>query len=211
LGALDRDNDTVYLCGEHYRGHAEPPIHAVAIKARGNLPGWIDPASNASSQVDGQRLLPIYRGLGLSLQTADNAREAGIYAAWTRLSTGRLKVFQSCRNWLDEFRIFARDENGKIINESKFHLMAATRYLLLDTLGQLARCTAKRAKATPRVFVAKSFCRELDALMLREHGHFTDTWPNSKKKGFRLERRKPLVLYHLNWLRGPDTYRIDNF
>jgi hypothetical protein len=45
-------------------------------------------------------------------------------------------VFRSCRNWLDEFRTFARDENGHIINEPKYHLMAATRYLLLDTLSQ---------------------------------------------------------------------------
>jgi hypothetical protein len=34
-----------------------------------------------------------------------------------------------------EFRIFARDQNGKIINEPKFHLMAATRYLLLDSMN----------------------------------------------------------------------------
>ena len=53
--------------------------------------------------------------------SAENAREAGIYEVWMRLSTGKLKVFRSCRNWLDEFRIFARDENGKIINEQKFH------------------------------------------------------------------------------------------
>jgi hypothetical protein len=57
-------------------------------------------------------------------------------AKWRRLSTGRLKVFRSCKNWLDEFRTFARDENGKIIGEAKYHLMAATRYLLLDTTGR---------------------------------------------------------------------------
>jgi hypothetical protein len=109
----------------------------------------VDPASNASSQVDGQRLLQIYRGLGLSLQTADNAREAGIYAIWTRLSTGRLKVFRSCGNWLDEFRIFARDENGQIMNEAKFHLQAATRYLLLDTLSNWRAAQPKPQKPMP--------------------------------------------------------------
>jgi phage terminase large subunit-like protein len=134
FGAWDRQNDTVYLTGEHYRGQVEPPVHAAAIKARGtSLQGFIDPAANASSQVDGQRLLQIYRSLGLNLRFAQNAREAGIYAVWTRLSTGRLKVFKSCRNWLDEFRTFARDENGNIMSESKYHLMAATRYLLLDS------------------------------------------------------------------------------
>jgi hypothetical protein len=42
---------------------------------------------------------------------------------------------QSCRRWLDEFRVFARDENGQIIQEAKFHGMAATRYLVLNTLN----------------------------------------------------------------------------
>jgi phage terminase large subunit-like protein len=154
FGALDRDNDIVYLTGEHYRGQAEPPIHAAAIKARGNMPGFIDPASNASSQEDGRQLFQIYRQLGLNLQMAENAREAGIYAVWTRLSTGRLKVFRSCKNWLDEFRTFARDENGKIIGEAKYHLMAAPRYLLLDTVGrwQTEQPERRRASGPPQRF-----------------------------------------------------------
>ena len=145
-GAWDRDNDVAYITGEHYRGQAEPVIHAEAIKARGNwIPGFIDPAANGRSQVDGQQLMQIYLKLGLKLRNADNARESGIYTVWSRLSTGKLKVFRSCRNWFDEFRIFARDENGKIINEQKFHLMAATRYLFL---GSMTRWIAKPQRAT---------------------------------------------------------------
>ncbi len=147
-GAWDRDNDVAYITGEHYRGQAEPVIHAEAIKARGNwIPGFIDPAANGRSQVDGQQLMQIYLKLGLKLRNADNARESGIYTVWSRLSTGKLKVFRSCRNWFDEFRIFARDENGKIINEQKFHLMAATRYLFL---GSMTRWIAKPQRATGR-------------------------------------------------------------
>ncbi len=135
-GAWDRDNDVAYLTGEHYRGQAEPLIHADAIKSRGVwIPGFIDPAANQRSQHDGERLLQKYRSLGLNLILAKNARDAGIYEVWTRLSTGKLKVFRSCRNWLDEFRTFARDENGKIINESSYHLMASTRYLFLGAMA----------------------------------------------------------------------------
>ena len=148
FGAWDRDNDIVYLTGEHYRGQAEPPIHATAIRARGPLPGFIDPASNASSQEDGRQLFQIYRGLGLDLRLAKNAREAGIYAVWTRLSTGRLKVFRSCVNWLNEFKTFARDENGNIMSEAKYHLQAATRYLLLDTLGRWEAEQPERRRQT---------------------------------------------------------------
>jgi hypothetical protein len=53
-----------------------------------------------------------------------------------RLSTGKLKVFRSCRNWLNEFRPFCRDEDGKIVNESKYHLMASTRYLFLGHMNR---------------------------------------------------------------------------
>ena len=148
-GAHDRDNDVAYLTGEHYRGQAEPIIHAEAIKARGKwIRGFIGPAANGRSQIDGRQLLQIYRGLGLTLQMAENAREAGIYEVWMRLSTGKLKVFRSCRNWLDEFRIFARDENGKIINEQKFHLMAATRYLFMG--GMISCWTVNEPPSTPR-------------------------------------------------------------
>ncbi|HJT71424.1 MAG TPA: terminase family protein, partial [Terriglobales bacterium] len=148
-GAHDRDSDIAYLTSEHYRGQAEPIIHAESIKARGIwIPGFIDPAANGRSQIDGQQLFQIYKNQGLKLQMADNAREAGIYEVWMRLSTGKLKVFRSCRNWLSEFRTFARDEDGKIINEQKFHLMAATRYLFMG--GKIARWVAKPVPPKPQ-------------------------------------------------------------
>lgn len=130
-GAWDRDSDTIYLIAEHYRGQAEPSIHADAIKARGkNLNGVIDPAARGRSQRDGESLLNAYKDLGLKLQLANNAREAGIYEVWQRLSTGRLKVFKSLHNWLTEYRMYRRDEKGNIIKEND-HLMDDTRYLVM--------------------------------------------------------------------------------
>ena len=150
FGAHDRDNDVAYLTSEHYRGQAEPIIHAEGIKARGAwIPGFIDPAANGRSQIDEQQLFQIYRNLGLKLQCARNAREAGIYAVWMRLSTGKLKVFRSCKNWFDEFRIFCRDEDGNIIAENKFHLMAATRYLLLGPMSRWIVKPVPKAEAPP--------------------------------------------------------------
>lgn len=128
-GALDGDTDTIYLTTEHYRGQVEPAVHAEAIKARGEwMPGKIDPAANGRSQVDGEQLMATYRSLGLNIDNADNAVEAGIYDVWMRLSTGRLKVFSSCVNWLFEYRRYHRDKNGKIVRLHN-HLMDATRYL----------------------------------------------------------------------------------
>jgi hypothetical protein len=148
-GAWDRDSDIVYLYSEHYVGQAEPAIHAQAIGARGKwIPGVIDPASRGRSQDDGAQLMAQYKALGLDLRAADNAVESGLYEVWTRLSTGRLKVFKSLRNWLTEYRIYRRDEKGRIIKEHD-HLMDATRYLAMSGLKR-----AKVAAAQPQASVA---------------------------------------------------------
>jgi hypothetical protein len=135
-GALDREADVLYLYAEHYRGQAEPSIHADAIKARGDwINGVIDPAARGRSQADGEQLFQKYVDLGLRLTPAINAREAGIYEVWTRLSTGRLKVFASMRSWLAEYRIYRRDERGHIVKEND-HLMDTTRYLVMSGIAE---------------------------------------------------------------------------
>lgn len=132
--ALDRDTDTVYFYSEHYRGQAEPSIHAAAIRSRGEwIPGVIDPASRGRVQSDGEQLLQSYSDLGLNLTPAVNAVEAGIYAVWERLSTGRLKVFKTMQSWLAEFRIYRRDDKGRVVKQND-HLMDASRYLIVSGL-----------------------------------------------------------------------------
>lgn len=131
-GAWDREGDVIYLYSEHYRGQAEPSVHAEGIRARGPwIPGVIDPASRGRGQKDGQKLLELYRDLGLDLHMANNGVESGIYEVWQRLSTGRLKVFRSMNNWLSEFRLYRRDEKGQIVKAND-HLMDATRYLIVS-------------------------------------------------------------------------------
>lgn len=133
-GALDPNSDVRYLYSEYYRGEAEPPIHATAIRSRGTwIPGVIDPAARGRGQKDGSRLLKDYQDLGLStLMVSDNALEAGIYEVWTLLSTGRLKIFRTLLNWLAEFRFYQRDEKGRVKDGQADHLMDTTRYLVLS-------------------------------------------------------------------------------
>lgn len=129
-GALDRQTDTLYLYSEHYRSESEPVVHAEAIKSRGKwIKGAIDPASRGRSQVDGRNLLDMYKDLGLNLVEAENAVESGIYQVFSRMNTGRLKVFKSCQNWIGEFRIYRRDERGRVVKQ-RDHLMDCTRYLI---------------------------------------------------------------------------------
>lgn len=131
-GAFDRETNTWYLYSEHYRGQAEPSIHADAIKGRGDwIPGVIDPASRGRTQDDGEKLLEMYTDLGLDLMPANNAREAGIHKVYQDLSTGKMKVFRTLTNWLGEYRIYRRDQKGAIVKEND-HLMDATRYLKMS-------------------------------------------------------------------------------
>ncbi|MCG7598399.1 hypothetical protein MHM84_01205 [Halomonas sp. McH1-25] len=130
-GAIDRDTDMLYLYSEHYRGQAEAAVHAKAIKMRGAwIPGVIDTAARGRSQVDGRSLFNLYEDEGLLLNNANKAVEAGLMEVLERLSSGRLKVFSTLQHWLGEFRLYRRDEKGRIVKEND-HLMDATRYLVM--------------------------------------------------------------------------------
>lgn len=126
-GADDPETDIEYWYSEHYQGEGEPALHASAINARGNMPGAIDPASRGRSQVDGRQLIQQYREQGLDLTDAINAVEAGIFSLWERFSTGRLKIFSTLQHTRAEFRLYRRDERGKIVKEND-HAMDAGRY-----------------------------------------------------------------------------------
>lgn len=148
--ATDRESGVTYLYDEHYRGQAEPSTHAGAIRARGAwIPGAIDPAARGRGQADGRQLLQAYLDLGLDLVPAQNAVETGIHSIWLRLSAGRLKVFGSCANWLAEYRLYRRDEAGRVVKQHD-HLMDATRYLALTGLDLARTAPAERATAGPR-------------------------------------------------------------
>ena len=122
-GALNRGSDVLYLHSCYKQGQEKPLIHADAVKARGEwIPGLSDPAALGRGQKDGSQLLLEYNDLGLKLIPADNPVEAGILKLYKRMTTGRLKVFRSMVQWLEEFRIYRRNDKGKIIKEFD-HLM----------------------------------------------------------------------------------------
>lgn len=140
-GAYDRDNDVIYLTGEHYMGEQPITVHAAAIKARGAwMPGMADYAG--VNTLDGKRVIEEYRKLELRLQFADKAVEAGIMEVYDRLVSGRLKVFSTLSHWFDEYRYYIRDEkNGQIVKKND-HLMDATRYLVMGHKSMIVRPVA---------------------------------------------------------------------
>ena len=147
-GAWDKEADIVYLYDCYKREKSEPELHAAAVKLRNvggmEWPGVIDPAARGRSQIDGKSLLQLYRKHGLKLRPADNSVESGIYTVWSRLSTGRLKIVKGPMTaWLEEYRMYRRDEKGKIVKIHD-HLMDATRYLLATGLNHAKRMTPQR-------------------------------------------------------------------
>lgn len=152
FGAWDAETDVIYLYGLHYRAHAEPTVHAEAIRARAGdwMPGRIDPAARGRSQEDGQKLIETYREKGLRLTEADHAVESGIQAVHDRLAGGRLKVFASLAEWFMEYRLYRRDEKGQIVKKFD-HLMDATRYLILSGVSWLVAPPAEGSTRRSRV------------------------------------------------------------
>lgn len=143
---MDKENDVLYRYSEHYRGQAEPSVHAQGIKARGEwLRGVIDPAARGRSQKDGQKLIENYTDLGLDLEPAFNGVESGLYECWQRMSSGRLKVFQSCQSWLAEFRLYRRDEKGQVVKGFD-HAMDETRYFVMSGIERMRVKPSDKAK-----------------------------------------------------------------
>lgn len=134
-GAIDPDTDVCYVYSDYKKGQAEAPIHAAAIKARGDwIMGAIDPASRGRTQNDGTQLIQLYRQQGLEIVEADNGVESGIFDVYERLCTGRLKVFNTCAGLIEEFRLYRRDEKGKVVKDND-HIMDAMRYLIKTGLN----------------------------------------------------------------------------
>jgi hypothetical protein len=144
-GARDPQSDTLYLFSE-YLTEADPAIHAAAIRSRADwILGLIDPAANGRNQADGYRLIQMYRNLGLHLESITNPVESGILSVGQRMQSGRLKVFASLSKYLDERRLYRRDERDQIVKE-RDHLQDAARCLVIG----ISRMRTKPQPPAPR-------------------------------------------------------------
>ena len=59
-----------------------------------------------------------------------NSVEAGIMEMLSRMEQGKFKVFNTCYDWFEEYRLYHR-KDGKIV-KIKDDLMAATRYAAMS-------------------------------------------------------------------------------
>ena len=124
-GAQDPADGTIFIYTEHYQGQQLPMVHAAAIRARGAwIQGCIDPAARGRSQRDGEKLMDEYRSepCNLKLVPAFNEVQTGLEQVWQALALGRLKIFSTLQYFKTEYRVYRRDETGKMVKKND-HLM----------------------------------------------------------------------------------------
>ena len=134
--AYDRETDTVYIYKDYKVGYQPPPIHGDAIRRQGKwIPLACDPSGNrAGDMKGGKSLIMEYREMGVKLYNAQNNIADSITVIYNRLATNRLKVFQNCNHFLEEYSIYRFDDNGNIARNQSDDVMDATRYAIMTGL-----------------------------------------------------------------------------
>lgn len=128
--AWDRDTDTVYLTDCYRESRQTPPIHVAAIKARGDWVPVVWPHDGLQhDKGSGVPLADQYRQMGLNMTKEKFSNppspgqeegrggqgvEVGLMEMLTRMQTGRFKVFSTCREFLEEVRMYHR-KDGKLV------------------------------------------------------------------------------------------------
>jgi phage terminase large subunit-like protein len=135
--AWDRDADCFYVTKEYREREQTPVLQAAALKPWGAWLPWAWPHDGLQhDKGSGEQLKSQYAAQGLKMTPeratfADgtNGVEAGLMDMLDRMQTGRFKVFRTCTKWLEEFRLYHRDD-GKVVKE-RDDLLSASRYALM--------------------------------------------------------------------------------
>ena len=135
--AWDRDNDVVYVTTTHRAREQTPVLFAASVRPWGKWLPWAWPHDGLQhDKGSGEQLAAQYREQGLDMlheratfPDGTNGVEAGVMDMLDRMQTGRWKVFFSCGDWFEEFRLYHR-KNGLIVKE-RDDLISASRYALM--------------------------------------------------------------------------------
>jgi phage terminase large subunit-like protein len=136
----DRDADIIYVVDEYRQNKTVIAIHAASLNSRVPCPivwphdGMAHEKGSGVSMADqyraaGAQMLPVHFTNPLAPGESGKGNfkvEPGINAMAERLLTGRMKVFRTCRDWLEEYRMYHREDG--IIHPLQDDLMSASRY-----------------------------------------------------------------------------------
>ena len=146
--AIDPGTQIHYGYHEYYREGELPSVHAQGIAPLGQwIPIAIDHAAHGRSQIDGENLFDLYKDLGLVLSNANKAVETGLYTCWERLSTGKVKIFDDLKRFVQEYQLYRKDEKGKVVKVDD-HIMDAFRYAQMSSDLAINESEAKKPKFT---------------------------------------------------------------
>ncbi len=140
----DRDTDTIYVVQEYRESKRTPAAHWAALRHWGKELQWAWPMDGLQTEKgSGITLAEQFRDEGMGLlhdhaqfqrlpdetKVSKTSREAGISQIYSRMTSGRFRVFSTLQHWLDEFRLYHRLD-GKIVDK-RDDLMDATRYAIM--------------------------------------------------------------------------------
>lgn len=135
--AHDRESGSLYVTDVYKQSKQPVPVHASAIKGRGD---WIPvawPHDALQAQKDtGKPMRDAYRNEGVRMLPERAAFEDGSFALEPRVNLllnlmqkGQFKVFRNLEPWFAEFRNYHR-KDGEIVKEDD-DLMSATQYAFM--------------------------------------------------------------------------------
>lgn len=117
--ALDREGDVLYVIAEFVIGRTELALVADAIRKRGLwIPGLFDHLGRKRTKIEGDRLIDALLELKLDIFTGVTDPEAGVAEVSRRLTTKRLKVFNTCTECVAQYRSYRRNKDGDLVEES---------------------------------------------------------------------------------------------
>jgi phage terminase large subunit-like protein len=144
--AWDRDEDIVYIYDVYRMSKQTPDYHATHINEREGshyIPIAFPHDGYQHDKGSGVTLAEHYRQANVNMlpfhfenppalgeKKGGNSVEAGIMDMLSRMEQGRFKVFNTCYEWFEEYRLYHR-KDGKIV-KLKDDLMSATRYAVMS-------------------------------------------------------------------------------
>jgi phage terminase large subunit-like protein len=150
-GAIDPESQVLHLYSAIKMALAEPAMQAHMVRSRGDwIPGVGDAA--ALNVADGEKIIDSYRKAGLNIVLPDKSVEAGIWDVWELLTARKLKVFKSLSGWFDEFRLYRRDDKGRVVKQMD-HYMDCTRYMVRSGLKR-AKTQATKPIESQRIYTS---------------------------------------------------------
>ena len=160
----DRTTDTVYVVQEYRESQRTPAEHSLVLRTWGaDLRfSWPKDGENITAGSEGIAVAQLFRNCEIKMLrdhaqfvATDASRrnrqsivshERGIQEMNERMQSGRLKIFRTCRKWMEEKRQYHRKDSKVVKIEDD--LLDATRYVLM--MLRYARISGKKMKMLKR-------------------------------------------------------------